>query len=253
MNFTRFYSFSFCLVALLGCSHPSEENRLQFRDQSLFREAGGGSYQASLEHNLAILEGRDALSKNAVMRWQAAQNLGDLGALEASYQLLFEKSLSRFADENKDVRRECVIALAKLLRGNPEEGRTKNFLDQLSQRFILESHYEYTEHDPLVRHAMLDSLIYLGRPITDLESGQKFFHRDSRLVAAKIHELLTALYNGRHSVDERVEKGLLEKAYEGLAEVARVAPERAGQTRKKVAGEEYLAWWLDRIEEIPDL
>jgi|GEM_PF-4907276 len=172
------------LIALVGalaftaCASEEEVRRLDVRDRSLWRAPDAMSRDESIAKNMKLLRGDAYGSVEATLRWQCAQNLGVLRAYEA-FDLLWERSLGPSPDSAAAVRRECIIALAKMdWRERIRAGDVEALQRWRELVAALKSHLrrQYStstgssgglisfEDDNLVLMTMLDTLITLGLP-----------------------------------------------------------------------------------------
>ena len=255
----RVYLIGACAALFVACSNPPEDIRQDLRSVAKSSEVA---------ENIALLSGileggvsqenPKFKSSNATMRWQAAQNLGDIGAIEA-FEILRDRSLSELADSNPHVRRECVIALGKLRYSGVQDQKRKDIIKMIVRQLVGEDAPgripSYLESDRLVRRALLETLITLGLPPSDSSATREEMVMGYRDVAGELHNVAVQLYAAQNRIRNSVlHKAMLERAYGGLALVTAtpLAQAKAVQAASDNI-QDYHSWWVDQISKMPRL
>lgn len=177
------------------------------------------------------------------MRAASAQGLGNLAHAEDCDALL-EGLSGPLADENAMVRMECAIALGKLAYAPGDDERRKLVVRRLRDRLAYERDEtgRLYEREFTVRVAMMNSLIQIG----------------TRLSASALHDVASRLVNDLDGESSQAnadasDKGLLDRAFEGLCRLTGVAQaDASAQRRKSDELGPHLAWWAGRIAEMPE-
>lgn len=251
------------LVAV-GCANPAEELRQSLRAQAGIRAIDSEARAHAIEESISILDQRDPRGETSSLRWQAAQNLGTLGAFEA-WDVLWSRAFSALSDRNPQVRRECVVALTRMPFASSADPRRKELIDKLRRRAAFERSETFysllLERDAAVRMALVEGLITLGRPV---EGDGDAFGATGRMGDRECAGALTTLVQAFVSeTSDRIDRfdigtptryspGLMETCFRGLALITGTTEAAAAEARQGKSMTEYLAWWSERISAMPE-
>ncbi|MCC6464830.1 MAG: hypothetical protein IT463_05765 [Planctomycetes bacterium] len=229
-----------CAALLAGCRNAPAEEREMVR-----AEVGRADTPERADTMRDRLRAALAGSNNELpdgdphMRATAAQGLGDLGDAADAW-LLLEVMAGQAPDRNNMVRLECAIALGKLRYSGSRDERRLAALRALRMRAVQDrdENGRLIERDFLVRNAMVNTLAELG----------------GRDAASALHDIAQHLEADlAASAAEAEDKGLLDRCLANLVQVTGVAAETAAANRAATDSlKPHLAWWADRVAEMPE-
>jgi hypothetical protein len=230
-------------IALAGCRNAPEEDRKDlWRDVKDTQEQDREAMRARLRAIIVgdVEAGRD---EDPHMRATAVQGLGELGDAEDA-ELMRDTLLGPLADENALVRIECAIALGKLRYDSRTDARRVDTVISLRNRiaFDRDASGRPYETEFLVRSAMVNTLIAIG----------------GRDCAAALHDVASRLNSDLEDIEgalytSATDRGLLDRCFEGLAELTGVSREKAAQNRFENDDlSVHIDWWVDRISEMSE-
>jgi hypothetical protein len=230
-----------CLLA--GCLNSPEKERADLRND-IDRAAGPDDSEMRARLRTMLIGGPDTPpDSDPHLRAEAARGLGNLRHADDS-GLLLDVLMGSLADENLAVRLECAIALGKLAyQGRTDAGRT-TVLQSLRNRIAFDRDEEGRPYETqfLVRTAMLNSMIALG----------------GRDAAVAVHDVAERVYADMQDVEASIytsatDRGLLDRCFQGLAELTGLGEKAAAQNRFETENlERHLDWWAQRIAEMAE-
>jgi hypothetical protein len=253
-------------LAVGGCANRAEERRQRLRDQASEHFNTPETRADRIAHAMAILSRDDPQGEAPTMRWQAAHNLGVMGAVEAR-ELLWRLAFSPVADRSSSVRRECVIALCKLPTEGPDDPWRRMLLEKLRQRVAFERtetlQRRLVESDPSVRMALLDGIVTLGLPANrDPKRPWRLMGEAGYRDAARaLHTVLAALNAERDEsasaieigVPSRYTVGMIEATIRALTLLTNTPDQEVMQARGSMSFDEFASWWTSRIAAMPEV
>jgi hypothetical protein len=230
-----------CLLA--GCLNTPEKERAELRNDI---DRAAGPDDAEMRERLRTMligSPESPPDTDPHMRAEAARGLGNLHNADDS-GLLLDVLMGPLADENLAVRLECAIALGKLEFQGRTDLRRTNVLQNLRNRlaFDRDEAGRPFETQFLVRTAMLNSMISLG----------------GRDAAIAVHDVAERVYADMQDVQASIytsatDRGLLDRAFQGLAELTGVGEKAAAQNRFDTENlGRHLDWWAQRIAEMAE-
>ncbi len=256
----------FCagLVAI-GCSNLGEDRRQRLRDQASDEFYRNETRPERIAHAMAVLSRNDPSGDAPTLRWQAAHNLGVMGAVEAR-DLLWQSAFSPVADRSSSVRRECIIALCKLPVDGPGDPQRKALLEKLRLRLAFERsetlQRRLIENDPAVRMVMLEGIVTLGLPAgrDAAEPWAATGLQGYRDAAIALHSVLVELHKERDEsasaievgVPSRYTGGMIESAVRALALLSNTPDGDVMEARRNMSFVDFTSWWAERIATIPE-
>ncbi|MBK9975143.1 MAG: hypothetical protein IPP14_10265 [Planctomycetes bacterium] len=232
-----------CLCCVASCRNaPAVEREQMRRDVETVKPEDRQALRARLRLTL-LGDGPTRPEVDPHLRASAAQGLGNLANPEDSDALL-EGLSGPLADENLQVRMECAIGLGKLVYGSENAEQRKAVLRRLRDRlgFDRDEAGRLYEREYFVRLAMLNSMIQIG----------------GRTAAFSVHDVASRLVVDLEGAQaganaDASDKGLLERALEGLRQLtgATVA-EAAANRRLSDDLEPHMKWWAQRVSQLPE-
>jgi len=253
------------VVLAVGCANPAEEARQSLRAQAGIRATDDEARGLAIATSIAVLDQRDPRGEATSLRWQAAQNLGALGALEA-YDVLWSRAFSPLSDKNPQVRRECVISLTRLPYPSSTDPRRVELVDKLRRRAAFERsetfYRQLIERDATVRMALVEGLITLGLPPghgdNALASTGATGDRDCAGALSSLLSAFSSEAGDRVDITEigtptRFTPGLIETCIRGLAILTGTPESVAAEARRGKSLTDYAAWWSERIAAMPSV
>lgn len=231
------------VLALGACRNaPAEERERLRRDVETVEPENRADLRARLRVNLTG-DGAIRPELDPHMRAGAAQGLGNLADAD-DYLVLLDALAGPLADENLLVRMECAVALGKLKYGDRTDERRMFVVRRLRDRLAYERDEagRLFEREFLVRVAMVNSLIQIG----------------SRGAASALHDVASRLVTDLEGETSQInadasDKGLLDRTFEGLAQLTNVdSMAAAAQRRQSDELAPHLAWWARRIADMPE-
>ena len=193
---------------------------------------------------MALLDSRNTgpEAKSPTIRWQAAQNLGDLQAIEA-LPLLIKHGLDRVADRDPSVRRECIIAVGKMHYTGLDDERRVEVMALIRKRLVSDEPGAI-ELDHSCRMALINTLVCLG-----LVKSNAIALDSARV----LHDVAAYMYLRRESGEGTQALGLMETALNGLATVCFVSKREVEEVRATRSLERLLnEWWPARLNVLRD-
>jgi hypothetical protein len=249
----------------VSCANPGEELRQSLRAQSGIRAIDDEARDAAIHDAIAILDQKDPRGESTSMRWQAAHNLGTLGAFEG-WDVLWSRAFSALSDRNAQVRRECVVALTRMPFESSKDPRRLELIDKLRRRAAFERSETFysllLERDATVRMALVEGLITLGRPVDVgndalANTGKPGDRECANALTTLMHAFLSETSDRPDRFDvgtpTRYSPGLMETCIRGLAVITGTPDGTAAQARQGRSMTDYLAWWSEQISAMPDV
>ncbi len=232
-----------CLCCVASCRNaPAVERELMRREVETVKPEDRQALRARLRLTL-LGDGPTRPEVDPHLRASAAQGLGNLANVEDSDALL-EGLSGPLADENLQVRMECAIGLGKLVYGKESMEQRKMVLRRLRDRlgFDRDEAGRLYEREYFVRLAMLNSMIQIG----------------GRTAAYSIHDVASRLVVDLEGAQaganaDASDKGLLERALEGLRQLTGATVNEAAANRRLSDDlDSHMKWWAQRVSQLPE-
>lgn len=223
------------LTLTAGCRNVPEAEREALRTEVQNSE----DFDSTRKRLTLVLMGDNETrrSDDPHLRAAAAQGLGELSDPADATNLL-DVLLGPLRDGHVQVRMECAIALGKLRYPRLSDIR-RDVLQALRNRLVYDTDERGRplEGEFFVRSAMLNSLIVLG----------------GRDAASAVHDVAMRLYQGiDNGIAAPLDRGLLDRCFEGLAELTRVSADSVVENRVGSDDlQDHLDWWANRIADMP--
>lgn len=232
-----------CLLVATACRNaPAAEREMLRREVETVQPDQRDALRRRLRLSL-LGEGTQRPDIDPHMRASSAQGLGNLAEAE-DHDVLLEALGGSLADENPLVRMECAIALGKLQYSGKGDERRKTVIAALRDRLAYQRDEtgRLFEREFTVRVAMVNSLVQIG----------------TRSSASALHDVASRLANDLESETASInadagDKGLLDRSLEGLRLLTGQTVASVQENRRK--SDEitpHLAWWANRISEMPE-
>ncbi|MCA8940594.1 MAG: hypothetical protein KDB07_12330, partial [Planctomycetes bacterium] len=207
-----------------------------------------------VNRNAHILQGNAEGKDSPMMRWQAAQNLGTLRAIE-HMALLEELGLSATADESANVRRECILALGHMPIKTPLSETRRALASRLKARLLetLESfgRPRLAEDDGQVRLALVSTLVTLGMPRRDrAKDAPRYGFQD---VASMLYDIALYFIGEDAPGDQRINYAIVERGLGGIESLAGLPQAEWLKARRDLELDAYVRWWNEGISQMPAL
>lgn len=228
---------------LAGCRNTPEQERADLhRDVEAVNEDTRDEMRARLRR-LLIGDAEVSHDNDPHIRAGAAQGLGDLHD-PADADALLEALMGPLFDDGVLVRIECAIALGKLAYTDRMDPHRQEVILSLRSRIAFErdDSGRPLETEYLVRSAMVSSLIAIG----------------DRDAAAALHDVASRILADLEDAEgvlntNATDRGLLNRCFQGLAEVTGVKEKDAARNRFENEDlSRHLDWWTDRIADMPE-
>ncbi|MBV6517325.1 MAG: hypothetical protein HPKKFMNG_03054 [Planctomycetes bacterium] len=235
-----------CVILLLlvcaGCHNLASERRDNLRRDVESTDAADMPARRRQLKLILLGETGKPRDPDPHFRATAAQELGKVGEAD-DLDALLEALMGPYADENRMVRMEAAIGIGKLRYSGVADSRRKKALRDLTSRLAYDRDAagRVIETDYLVRSAMVNSLTLLG-------------HRDA---ASALHDVAKRLRADQAANETLLftgpgDEGLFDLCLEGLLKLTGVTREAAAKDRASHDDlQAHLAWWAERISEMP--
>jgi hypothetical protein len=239
---------SWLLIILLACLLPACRNVPEEERGDLGRDIKDTQPEdtAVMRERLRGILGGTADSPpdgSPHLRARAAQGLGQFGDADDS-RLLLDALLGPLRDENVMVRMESAIALGKLRFDGTFDPRRRDVIAYMRARlaFDRDDNGRPLETEFMVRSAMLNSLIFIG----GRDAATAIYD-----VAVRVYRDLEGSASGVYT--SATDRGLLDRCFEGLAEITGVGRQAAAEHRFENDDlARHIDWWAQQITAMPE-